>query len=1170
MKKTSFLATAALLACLCSVTSLAFAQEPPRKAFGKRNPFNVEKLPAGKLKANLQSLDPQAREKAMKRLHTFDFTEFDAAEHLRADNTGGIFIVCPDNHGNCDGHSHGPAEPGEPQNSPSATESIAPEAAQAIEPRIEAISVSVSSPPAYNSKPNSTKHIYLDFNGGIVTRTQWNVSNVASYNVKVWSQDADRTTFNDAEQTWMRRIWQRVAEDYAPFDVNVTTDVAYDPVNYTGNKNNVGWLMICETTDNNNVALPHNGSGGVAYVDVYGRLDYTRYQPAWVSSTNGGGNEAIVAEAASHEMGHNMGLSHDATSTLAYYGGHAATASAPSWGPIMGTGYNRNVSQWSKSSEYFDGNQAEDDLSILSARIGYRADDHGNNFAGATGVVATNNTISQSGIIERTNDPDVFSFITGPGAITLTANSFRCDANTWGGNLDIILELYDSSQTLITSNNPAAETNASISTTVPTGGTYYVIVKPTGTGTPLANPPSGYSVYSSLGQYTLSGTLQPFDLLWSENFDGTITGWTSQTISGTPNSWAVTTDQSHSPTKSFFATGLASTSVAHLISPAISIPAEVGSPQIEFWHRYNLQAGRDGGRLSLSLDGGDWFDVTDSASGAAFTLNGYTTGMATTGQTGPFAGMQAWSGGNNTFSKTIITLTDIPKYAGKNLRIRWEIATNNSTASTGWNVDSVSLIGALGDTPSNQSPVITVAASTTSGETEIDGPTTYQIIRGTGSNLSVTATDDAGESNLTYTWSQTSGPAPVGFSVNGSNAAKNTTVTFNQVGDYILTATALDVGALSSSSSVNVRVPVAGTYVVTPSSASVQVGASQQFNASLFDQFDVLVASQLSPIDWSTSGGGAISSSGLFTAASIGGPFTITAVSGSYSDTASVTVTPAAATVELTNLSQTYTGGFKAVTVTTTPANLDHTVTYNTSSTVPTNAGTYAVVATVIDPNYVGSASGSLVVTKASQTINYAALGSVPGNQGSLALPATATSELAVSYTSSNTAVATISGSTANIIGLGTTSITASQTGDANFLAATNVQQSLTVVRADPLAVAGGPYSVLIGQSLSLNGNSSEPSFGENITSYEWDLNMDDTFSDATGANPDSISYETLNTTWSRVPGSNIIQLKVTDSAGKISIATTTLTVDGTAPTLTSITDDTPGGPILVNTLVTY
>ena len=1040
----------------------------------------------------------------------------------------------------------------------------------------------------------------------------------------------------------MRRIWQRVAEDYAPFDVNVTTDVAYDPDNYTGNKDFVGWLMICETTDNNGVALPHNGSGGVAYVGVFGDSTYSpTYQPAWVTSTNGGGNEAIVAEAASHEMGHNMGLTHDGTSALAYYGGHAGTASAPSWGPIMGTGYDQNVSQWCKGEYYnslLTGNNPQsnvDDLAVMTARIPYRTDDHGNNFASPTVCVAANNIISKTGIIERTNDPDVFSFTTGVGAISFTANPYRCDADTWGGNLDVILELYDSSQTLITSSNPAALTTASISTTVAAAGTYYLVLKPSAAGTPLVSSPSGYTVYGSLGQYTISGTIQPFDpplgltgispssgnagstvtvdisgtklasntavklkkagradiagtavqmigstlrcqfnltgaasgawdlvaanpdlatatlpaaftvigvpsTLWSENFDGTVTGWTSQAVSGTTNNWSIVTTASQSPNKSYFAAGPSTTSVAHLISPQISIPSDSGNLQIGFWHRYDLQSGRDGGRLSFSLDGGAWFDVTSGNSGAAFTLNGYNTAMATTGQTGPFAGLQAWSGTTNTtFVRTTVNLNDLSKYAGKNLRLRWEIATNNQTASAGWYVDSVSLLG--DSTLPNQSPVITVAASTSSSETQTVGPTIYQIIRGVGTALSVTATDDAGESDLTYAW-QATGPAPVIFPVNGNNAAKNSTATFSAPGDYLLTVTATDTGALSTPSSVNVRVLSTDSLVITPASGNPTVGNTLQFSAAARDQFGTLAASQPSPINWSTSGGGSIDSSGLFTATTAGGPFTITATSGvSYSATAQVTVNPAPATVQLGNLSQTYTGSSKSVSVTTTPSGLAHSVTYNGSPTAPTNAATYAVVATITNPNYTGSASGSLVIAKAPQTINFAALDPVLDNQGSLALAATATSGLTVSYTSSNTAVATISGSSVIIVGLGTTTITASQAGNTNYNAATSVPQTLTVVRANPLAVTGGPYKVLIGQSLSLNASASQPSFGETITTYEWDLNNDNTFGDVTGATPPAISFADLTNSWGMLQGLNTIKLKVTDSATKTSIVSTTV-----------------------------
>ena len=71
------------------------------------------------------------------------------------------------------------------------------------------------------------------------------------------------------------------------------------------------------------------------------------------------------------------------------------------------------------------------------------------------------------------------------------------------------------------------------------------------------------------------------------------------------------------------------------------------------------------------------------------------------------------------------------------------------------------------------------------------------------------------------------------------------------------------------------------------------------------------------------------------------------------------------ATVSLSNLTAIYDGLYHAATATTTPAGLTVGITYNGSSTVPTNAGTYAVVATVSDANYQGSATGSLVILKA-------------------------------------------------------------------------------------------------------------------------------------------------------------------------------------------------------------
>jgi autotransporter-associated beta strand protein len=643
--------------------------------------------------------------------------------------------------------------------------------------------------------------------------------------------------------------------------------------------------------------------------------------------------------------------------------------------------------------------------------------------------------------------------------------------------------------------------------------------------------------YTLPDAFTITGSLTT---LWSENFDGTPAGWTSQATTGS-NSWTITTAQSHTPTKSYFAAGPSTASTTYLTSPSISIPSNPTNIQIEFWHNYDLQAGRDGGRFALSIDGGAWFDVTDANSGAAFANNGYNTAMAANGQTGEFAGLQAWSGVSGGFIRTAVNLNDIPKFAGKNLRMRWGLATNNQSASNGWHVDSVAIIS--DSSAPNQAPAIITAATTNTAEFQTDGSTTWHVLRGTNTNLSVTAGDDAGEPDLTYTW-QSSGPAPVTFSLSGNNAAKSTTATFSAVGDYVITVNALDTGGLSTPSSVNVRVLETSIFDVAPNTAILNIGQTQQFTAALVNQFGTPNASQPSPITWSTNGGGSISSSGLFTAASVGGPYTITASSGVYSAMAEAVVNPAQAGIQLdsASLNQTYDNTPRVVTATTSPPGLSYSISYNGQSTAPTNAGNYNIAATITDPNYQGSDSGTLVVAKASQTINFAALDPVYDNAAPFALSATASSGLTISYTSSNTAVATVSGNTVTIVGAGSTTITASQSGNTNYNAATSVPQTLNVVRFNPLAVTGGPYSVIAGQSVTLNGSASQPSYNETINSYEWDLNNDNVFGDATGASP-VISYSALTTTWSRLPGPNTIQLRVTDSAGKTSTASTTLTL---------------------------
>ena len=158
--------------------------------------------------------------------------------------------------------------------------------------------------------------------------------------------------------------------------------------------------------------------------------------------------------------------------------------------------------------------------------------------------------------------------------------------------------------------------------------------------------------------------------------------------------------------------------------------------------------------------------------------------------------------------------------------------------------------------------------------------------------LSVLGADDGGEANLTYTWATTgTPPAAVTLSANGTNAAKATTATFTKAGSYTLQVSVKDQGNLTATSSVPVTVNQTLTsIVVSPSTATVSTSATQPFTATARDQFATNLATQPT-FTWSVSGGGTISSSGLYTAGTTaGGPYTVTAQSGGVSGTASVTV----------------------------------------------------------------------------------------------------------------------------------------------------------------------------------------------------------------------------------------------------------------------------------------
>jgi YVTN family beta-propeller protein len=194
---------------------------------------------------------------------------------------------------------------------------------------------------------------------------------------------------------------------------------------------------------------------------------------------------------------------------------------------------------------------------------------------------------------------------------------------------------------------------------------------------------------------------------------------------------------------------------------------------------------------------------------------------------------------------------------------------------------------------------------------------------------------------------------------------------------------------------------------------------------------------------------------------------------GNYGPTyvqGSLTVVPASATVMLSGVSQTFDGITpRAVTVTTNPAGLSYALTYNGSAAAPINAGQYSLVATITDPNYTGSATGTLYVAKADQTISFVAAPATAAYNTSFQVIADSTSALPVTVTASGACAVTSSESQPSVAwngfayiiatyatitmtsDSGACTMTATQSGDGNFNPATSVTQ--TTEPPAPIAV---------------------------------------------------------------------------------------------------------------------
>lgn len=348
---------------------------------------------------------------------------------------------------------------------------------------------------ALHSKPGASKVIYLDFDGHTTSGTSWNSSFTSGANIITppFSNDSTvSTAFSQTELDNIFSIWQRVTEDYAPFDVDVTTqDPGLEALRKSTTSDTQYGVRVC--IGGSSYDWYGAGAGGVAYLNSF---SWNSDTPCFVFTAQlGNGNAKYTAEAASHEAGHTFNLNHDgqlahdSVAAVGYYQGHA------NWAPIMGVGYYKDVVQWSKG-DYPYANNLQDDIAIIAGIVGFRGDLTGDSIVNATPLTGTSPAIS--GIIERRTDADLYAFTTGAGTVSFTATPA-----TLFPNLDIQLSLYDGFGNLVTYSDPAT-LDATLNVTLPQG-TYYLAVDGIGAGSPL----TAYDDYASLGAFNLAGTLIP-------------------------------------------------------------------------------------------------------------------------------------------------------------------------------------------------------------------------------------------------------------------------------------------------------------------------------------------------------------------------------------------------------------------------------------------------------------------------------------------------------------------------------------------------------------------------------------------------------------------------------------------------------------------------------------
>ena len=309
------------------------------------------------------------------------------------------------------------------------------------------------------------------YNGGDTSKLQSNPGAT-----KVLFMDIAALTLAK-DQLW--RAWQIVSASFSAFEVNVTTDAtvfeAADPRNRG---------KACTRNEAGRSSCALNAFGTTRCCNIFNK-----------------GNGYYQGATTTHELGHLMGLRHDGTT-----GGGEYFRGLPAfrWCPIMGASTPKTswaqdaLFQWSKG-EYEGANNKEDDLAIISKNLPFKKDDVPDTRPLVIRNGAQISADDNRGLIETNTDSDTFTFTSAGGRATLTVDRIEY---VGGAFLDIEAQIQNASGMMLARNNGMISRKATLDVMLP-AGSYRLIIKGGAEGTPQ----NGFSSYSSLGYYGISGSI---------------------------------------------------------------------------------------------------------------------------------------------------------------------------------------------------------------------------------------------------------------------------------------------------------------------------------------------------------------------------------------------------------------------------------------------------------------------------------------------------------------------------------------------------------------------------------------------------------------------------------------------------------------------------------------